>query len=360
MAELWYIAARRDGGHVWPGQTPVKHRAVAAPPRRPRPHLPIHSADKTMENAMRSFATLLVATTILAGANAHATGLTFQTIDNPADPTFNQLLGINNTGVISGYFGSGAVGHPNQGYTIASPYTTFVSANLPDSTQTQATGINAAGVVTGFWSPTDAGDGTDANFGFIRFKDKNQFIYVDVNDPLGAGASPVINQVLGINTAQIAVGFYLDASGVSHGFAYDVSTAAYMPIKVPGATAAAATGINNSNLVSGFFTNKGGVTYGFLAQLSGGTPVTFRAGSSTTTQLLGVNNNGIAVGFYIGTDTFPHGVIYTPSNGNWTPVNDPSGAMGTVLNGVNDKGSAVGFYTDAASNTHGMLVTGVK
>ena len=48
---------------------------------------------------------------------------TFTTINDPKDPTFNQLLGINNEGKIAGYFGSGmtdgqGVFHPNKGYTL--------------------------------------------------------------------------------------------------------------------------------------------------------------------------------------------------------------------------------------------------
>jgi hypothetical protein len=46
----------------------------------------------------------------------------FRTLDDPADVTFNQLLGINNRGVIAGYFGSGAAGHPNKGYLLRPPY----------------------------------------------------------------------------------------------------------------------------------------------------------------------------------------------------------------------------------------------
>jgi len=46
----------------------------------------------------------------------------FKTLDDQADPTFNQLLGINNNGKIAGYFGSGASGHPNKGYTLSKPY----------------------------------------------------------------------------------------------------------------------------------------------------------------------------------------------------------------------------------------------
>src|SRR4051794_31731419 len=46
---------------------------------------------------------------------AQAADFSFKTLDDPADPTFNQLLGINDSGVIAGYFGSGDAGHPNKG-----------------------------------------------------------------------------------------------------------------------------------------------------------------------------------------------------------------------------------------------------
>jgi hypothetical protein len=44
----------------------------------------------------------------VASDHHDATGYEFHTINNNNDPTFNQLLGINNRGVIAGYFGSGA------------------------------------------------------------------------------------------------------------------------------------------------------------------------------------------------------------------------------------------------------------
>jgi hypothetical protein len=49
------------------------------------------------------------------------TGYHFQTLDNHRDKAFNQLLGINNEGVIAGYFGSGAAGQPNKGYQLLPP-----------------------------------------------------------------------------------------------------------------------------------------------------------------------------------------------------------------------------------------------
>jgi hypothetical protein len=60
----------------------------------------------------------------------------FQDISNPHDLTFTQLLGINNASTIAGYFGSGAVGHPNKGFTLVLP-STFTNENFPGSVQTQ-------------------------------------------------------------------------------------------------------------------------------------------------------------------------------------------------------------------------------
>jgi len=42
-------------------------------------------------------------------------------LNNDHDLTFNQLLGINNTDVIAGYFGSGVARHPNKGYLLFGP-----------------------------------------------------------------------------------------------------------------------------------------------------------------------------------------------------------------------------------------------
>ena len=294
---------------------------------------------------------------VLLSASAFAGTLTFTTIDNPADPTFNQLLGINSNGVISGYFGSGAAGHPNKGYTIAPPYTKFVSDNLPGSVQTQATGITANGTTVGFWAPTNLGVGLDANFGFIR--ENNDFTYLSVNDPL-VSSSPEVNQLLGMNSANIAVGFYMDSTGATHGYTYGVKTGVFTEVTVQGATSTAVTGINNHNLICGSFTDGAGVTEGFVQPITGGVITIFTVPGTTTTQLLGINDSGLAVGFYLDSNGIPHGLVYNPVNGAWTEVNDKKGTMGTTLNGINDKNDAVGFYTDAAGNTHGLLVTGVE
>jgi hypothetical protein len=307
---------------------------------------------------MRQLTILAVAAGLAASAGAaHAaqtSSYAFTTLDNPGDPTFNQLLGINNNGVISGYFGMGTAGHPNQAYEIAPPYTKYVPANAPGSVQTQATGINAAGNITGFWSDTNTG--TDANFGFIRWNVKGAQTFIDVNDPLVA-SSPPVTQVLGMNKTGIAAGFYNDANNNPQGFTYNVMTGDYTPVIVPNAVGDAATGINSNNLLCGFWTDGGGTTHGFTKALVG-SPITFTVPGSGNTQFLGVNSRGDAVGFYEDSSQIDHGLIYNPATGNWTAVNDPEGVQGTVLNGINDKGEMVGFFTDAAGNVHGMIVTG--
>src|ERR1700761_8083140 len=93
---------------------------------------------------------------------------TFKRIDNQNDPTFNQLLGINDKGKIAGYFGSGAQDHPNKGYTLTSPYrqTSFRNQNFPGSKQTQVTGLNNTDIQVGFYSTMNTASMSNNNFGF--------------------------------------------------------------------------------------------------------------------------------------------------------------------------------------------------
>ena len=67
------------------------------------------------------------------------------------------MLGINNNDHMTGYFGSGAPGHPSKGYFLRAPYTQsgYVNINYPDSVQTQLTGLNDEGIQVGFWSSQD-------------------------------------------------------------------------------------------------------------------------------------------------------------------------------------------------------------
>jgi hypothetical protein len=310
---------------------------------------------------MRILFTATTAGLILAAASASAQTFAFTTLDNPGDPTFNQLLGINDSGTIVGYFGSGAAGHPNIGYEIASPYKTYTSNMQPGSVQTQATGINNAGVTTGFWSDTNLGVGMDANFAFVREAIKTNFEYISTIDPLALSPAPRTSQALGVNNNSIVAGFFTDAHANPYGFTYSLLTATYTKIKINGATSTTVTGINDSSETSGFYTTKN-ATVGFVRNATGSVVTSFTVPGSTSTQLLGINNAGVAVGTFVDSNQVSHGLYYTPSTGAWSQVDDPNGlgggaGSGTVVNGINNKGKLVGFYTDSAGNTHGMIVT---
>src|SRR5579863_10500425 len=93
-----------------------------------------------------------------------SSGYHFRTLNDQRDVTFNQLLGVNNEGVIAGYFGSGAQNHPNKGYLLHNGY--FQNENFPGSVQTQVTGLNDRGVTVGFWSTMNNANMTNDNFGF--------------------------------------------------------------------------------------------------------------------------------------------------------------------------------------------------
>ena len=112
----------------------------------------------------------------VASHQAAATTYTFTTLDDQADPTFNQLLGINSHNVISGYFGSGAAGHPNKGYLLNPPYgqANYVNENFPGSAQTQVTGLNDKGDTSGFWVTAN-----DTNHGFVEWNG----VFTSYNDP---------------------------------------------------------------------------------------------------------------------------------------------------------------------------------
>jgi hypothetical protein len=269
----------------------------------------------------------------------------FQTVKNPADTTFNQLLGINNSDTIAGYFGSGMAGHPNKGYTL---HVNFRSENYPHSSQTQVTGLNNSNVTVGFWVDK-AGD----NFGFYSLGGRR---FHTADYPTSNHAKPSIDQLLGVNDSDIAVGFYTDRKMVNHGYAYNIRTDRYRPVNVSGDTNVMATAINDLGDIAGTATNASGGTEGFL-ELAGGQVIHLNFPGATTTSALGVNDGDEVVGVYTvgtGSSMTNAGFIWAPGFGFET-INDPNGVGATTINGVNDRGELVGFYVDSSGNTDGLV-----
>jgi hypothetical protein len=277
---------------------------------------------------------------------AHA-GYILSNIVNAGDPNFNQELAINNSGVIAGYFGDGAI-VPNNGYTVVSPYgsSNFTAENFPGGVQTQVTGINNTGETVGFWV-----DVSGANHGFTDVSG----VFESFDDALSS-ASPVFTQFLGVNDSDEVAGFFMDATGASH--AFTEAGGIFTSLVLANSSSSTATDVNNSGEVSGFMTSSSnGDTYGFLNS------TLYLYPGSTFTQFLGLNNQGLAVGVYQDSSGNTHGLVYNSLTGVWQTVDDPfaiAGAgNGTTINGINDRGQIVGFYVNANDQTIGLIGTSV-
>jgi hypothetical protein len=260
-----------------------------------------------------------------------------QTVQYPTDPTFTQLLGINNAGTIAGFHGA----MTSQGFTLTLP-NTFTSQNFPGSVMSMVTAINSAGSTAGIYQ--DAAGTTHG--------------YTDIGGTFTTVDQPgtVFNQALGINSANITVGYFaLDAAGQIGQSAYRQSGGVFTNINAllpPTNQNSQAVGINNAGNIVGFYLPTATTSIGFLDL--GGTISTLDPFGSAFTQALGISNTGEIVGFYTDAGGVQHG--YTDIGGLFTSF-DPVGSVNTTINGVNDVGQIVGFYTDANDNVIGFVGT---
>jgi hypothetical protein len=313
---------------------------------------------RTLRRPVATLAASLLAASALAAPAVAApaapdgsANYSYLTVNNNTDPTFNQLLGINDSGLIAGYYGSGADGHPNRGYRVSPPYGqgNFQNENFPKAAQTQVTGLNNSGITVGFFV-----DKSGAQQGFYFTHHRYHAVNFPTNDP----ASPAVDQLLGVNDNGMAVGFFTDSKGANHGYVYNIHSHHFHLLKTPGDTGTTAAGINNMGDVAGFGTNAGGTTESFL-KLGSGKLIHLNYPGASATQAFGLNNGDEVVGFYTdgsGSTATTHGFVWVPGMG-FQNVDDPHGIGATTVNGVNDHGQLVGFYTDANGNTDGMVAT---
>jgi hypothetical protein len=284
-----------------------------------------------------------------SGVTAVSSLDSFRSIANPAGPTLNQLLGINDHGLIVGYDGSGANPMPpNTGFSLALPngVTAFSSESYPGAAQTQVVAVTPTGNTAVFWV-----DAKGDNHGFIDWNG----VFTTVDDPLAAGKVKT-TQILGMNNAGVAVGVSNDASGTPHAFRNNQATGRFTTLTPPDATGAVASGVNAADQVTGFLT-RGKTTAGFF--VTSARYDELDVPGSTNTQAFGLNGRYEIVGSYADAAGKTQGFILTEP-GVRAPlhtIDDPQGLGSTVLNGINDQGQIVGFYTSSANKTIGLLAT---
>ncbi len=289
----------------------------------------------------RSLTCLAIAGILLLLIPGVGEASTFNFVSNPSDPAFTQLLGINNSDTIAGYFGDGTT-VPNNGFTLTLP-NSFTPENFPGSVQTQVVGINGAGDTVGFY--VDSGGVTHG--------------FQDVGNTFTTEDAPgtAFNQILGVNDARTGAGYSsADSKGLTlqRAFIESGNVFAYIDSLLPsGVLNDQATGINDANVISGFF-QTASVTDGFT--LKGSTLTILSFPGSVFTEALGLNNKGQVVGAYMDAHGVTHGFVFDGTS--YTSIDVP-GAISTTINGINDNGHIVGFFTDANGNTIGVVGTAV-
>lgn len=264
----------------------------------------------------------------------------FRTIDNPADPTFNALTGINNAGIISGYYGSGAPGHPSRGYTISPPYdaSNYTDENFPHAAQTQVTGIDNLGNTAGNFV-----DKKGRTRGFVEW---NRVFTSYSEQPL-YGLNDAGNTVWGSEGSTV---YTLNQATGTVTLVYDCT----FPAEFVGGS-----GIDDAGDVVGWGF---GITGLFGWAIVGGKCYSvYGTGSDVSGAVAsGISKKDEIAGTYlVGRSQVPHGFVLTNllTNPTYETVDDPNGIGTTGIGGVNDKGELVGIYVDGAGNTNGFLAT---
>jgi hypothetical protein len=185
-------------------------------------------------------------------------------------------LGINDHGTIVGQYTT--VADTTPGYVLNG--TTLTTINAPSGPNVvNAQGINNNGLVVGFYLGNDGND-----HGFMTQYHSTTTPTTLTGTPIAdptipnvpgePGAIFVFSQILGINDQGIAVGYYGDSNGSQHGFLYDTHDGQYTFLDDPsegfsnGVEVTQITGINNSGEITGFYTDANGVAHGFVAQTS--------------------------------------------------------------------------------------------
>ena len=174
--------------------------------------------------------------------------------------TSQQAFGISDQGLIVGQFThsdgttSGFVG-------TGSSFSPIDPTGAAASTFAQ--GVNNNGLVVGYY-----GIAADpfAYHGFLF--DTKTSAYTLIADP--AVSDLALTQFLGINDSGEAVGYYQTGPGAQHGFLYDTSTKLYTFPDAPNAPTGDAamtqiTGITNSGEIAGFYVDANNAQLGFTA-----------------------------------------------------------------------------------------------
>jgi uncharacterized membrane protein len=217
---------------------------------------------------------------------------------------FTEGRGINNSGTVAGdYVISDGTVHS---FFLSGGI--FTEYDVPGAVQTNLLSINDSGDFTG---------GSDPGSGIFE-------AFVGRGGTLTTWTVPGAILTLAYeinNNKKLAVGYYIDAAGILHGYYRDVNGALHFPIDPSGSTATVLFGLNNRNWVVGRYGDSSGATHG-LFFVPPNNFFTFDFPGSTFTSLNGISSQGNIVGRYVDASGIAHGFL---ARVRGTPPTTPMG-----------------------------------
>lgn len=261
----------------------------------------------------------------------------FTTIDAPG-ASDTEAFGINNSGLITGFYVIGGLGH---GFWWRNGTLHTVQHSTDPNEDTLLGHANDLDLVAGNYGSQSSQHA--AIYSILANK------WITLPDIAGKP----INVGNGINlwgsvVGAASTGSLIDASN-SVGWIWDGK--AYSFFTAPGAAqfGTEPVGINALGLVSGYFQDAGGSFHGFLK--AGSKFKNVDVPDATDTFALGINSFADQAGYYFGQDGNAHGFVLWA--GVFTTVDVP-GSSNTLVTDINDGGDLTGLSFDA-KGTHGFI-----
>jgi hypothetical protein len=309
---------------------------------------------------------------------AHADEIFFTPLNDPQQgPGGTNSNAINDLGVVAGNYASGSVSGVHYGFVSTPPYSkeSFAKVEVTGAGLTNIFGINLAGTVTGF-----SRDTSGVYHGFVSYPPYDAVTSFDAPGACSSGAACANSGTfaISINLEGVIAGYYADANGVTHGFVSHPPHTHFTTIDAPGACSSGAGcsglgtlmfegALNDFGAITGYYLDASGVAHGFASQSpythfttidapgacsSDSNPACFNGG----TQSVGINLSGVITGAYYDAEGVGHGFVsYPPYTTTTFTSFDPAGSIDTIPTRINAEGVVVGFSYDASIVTHGFV-----
>jgi hypothetical protein len=277
----------------------------------------------------------LGASGLALAAISQADAATLITVTPPSGAVGTTVFGINKHGVIAGsYVDASGVEHGFFG-PLNGTYTTFDFGGTSIGTEPRA--LDDDGVLTGFAADPNFAVGTE----FLRQTDGTLLTFEKDGTPLDGVAQGVIKK------KTTSTGDYIDpATGIRTGYlgrdgSYETDVTLGLNV-----TRTSPRSLNHFGTLAGFYVDPSGLEHGFILKHSN--VQTIDADSSGTTALEGINKKELVTGQVTDSSGNPHSFVYNNATGEFTTIVINDGSVLQQAWGINDFGQ-IAVSTDVAS-----------